>query len=84
MLAVISNETLRRIHDQLYHQTARVWMQFLAEMDIDTEIDIMAEELEQSIDALTSDSGTRLAEVRAAHMRGLLDRFNLHVTRPIA
>jgi DNA-binding GntR family transcriptional regulator len=83
VLVVISNETLRRIHDQLFHQTARVWMQFLSEMDLDAEIDIMADEIDQSIEALERGSGTQLAAVRAAHMRALLDRFNLHVTRPI-
>lgn len=83
VLELLANDTLRRIQDQLFHQTARMWMNFLPEMDLDSEIAIMAEEVEQTVDALADTSGARLAEVRAAHMHALLDRFNLHVTRPI-
>lgn len=83
MLQVFSSDTLRRIHDQLYHQTARVWLQFLPEMDLDAEIDIMADEVEQTTAALQGSSGQRLAEVRARHMRMLVDRFNQHVARPL-
>lgn len=83
MLQVFSSDTLRRIHDQLYHQTARVWLQFLPEMDLDAEIDIMADEVEQTTAALQGSSGQRLAEIRARHMRMLVDRFNQHVARPL-
>ncbi|HUG83227.1 MAG TPA: GntR family transcriptional regulator [Euzebya sp.] len=83
VLAVVSNETLRRIHDQLYHQTARVWLQFLPEMDLDHEIDVMAEEVEDTSAAMEDASGRRLAEIRSKHMRMLLDRFNEHVSRPL-
>lgn len=83
MLQVFASDTLRRIHDQLYHQTARVWLQFLPEMDLDTEIDIMADEVERTTAALQGSSGQRLAEIRAQHMRMLVDRFNQHVARPL-
>lgn len=83
VLAVFSSDTLRRIHDQLYHQTARVWLQFLPEMDIDAEIDVMAEEVEQTLDAMQETSGQRLAEIRVKHMQMLLSRFNSHVARPL-
>lgn len=83
VLDVISNESLKRIHDQLYHQTARVWLQFLPEMDLDTEIDLMAEEVDRTIEAMQGRSGSHLAAIRAEHMRMLLDRFNQHVARPI-
>lgn len=83
VLAAYASETLRRIHDLLYHQTARVWLQFLPEMDLDAEIDIMADEVEQTIDAMQGSSGQRLAEIRTKHMRMLLDRFNQHVARPL-
>jgi DNA-binding GntR family transcriptional regulator len=81
MLSVVDNAALTRIHDLLYVQTARMWMQFLPEMNLDTEIDIMAEEVEQTLEALERDSGKRLAEIRTTHMRMLLGRFNQHVTR---
>jgi DNA-binding GntR family transcriptional regulator len=84
VLAVMSNETLARIHDQLYHQTARVWLQFLPEMDLDAEIDLMADEVDQTLEAMQGRDGDALASVRAHHMRMLLDRFNQHVARPYA
>lgn len=83
ILTLVSNETLRRIHDELYHRTARVWLQFLPEMDIDGEIDLMADEVDSTALALQDVSGRRLAEVRSKHMRMLLDRFNEHVARPL-
>lgn len=81
MLSVVDNVALTRIHDLLYVQTARLWMQFLPEMDLDAEIDIMADEVEETLDALEGESGQRLAEIRTRHMRMLLGRFNQHVTR---
>lgn len=83
VLQVVSNETLRRIHDQLYHQTSRVWLQFLPEMDLGAEIDVMADEVGQTIEAMRGRSGEELARIRALHMQMLLTRFNDHVARPI-
>ena len=80
MLAVIGNAALVRIYDLLFVQTARVWMQFLPEMDIDQEIDVMAEEVGETMAALAEGSVSEVAAVRADHMRRLLDRFNQHVT----
>jgi DNA-binding GntR family transcriptional regulator len=79
VMAVFSNETLRWIHDLLYHQTTRVWLQFLPEMDLDHELDVMRDEIEQTIDAMQRPTGHALAEVRTTHMRLLLDRFNDHL-----
>jgi DNA-binding GntR family transcriptional regulator len=80
MLAVIGNAALVRIYDLLYVQTARVWMQFLPEMDIDQEIDVMAEEVGETMAALAEGSVSEVAAVRADHMSRLLNRFNQHVT----
>ncbi len=80
MLAVVNNAALVRIHDLLYVQTARVWMQFLPEMDLALEIDVMIEEVGQTLEALKGSSGKRLVEIRSEHMRRLLRRFNEHVT----
>ncbi|MCC5948981.1 MAG: GntR family transcriptional regulator [Nitriliruptoraceae bacterium] len=82
LLAVITNDTLRGIMDRLYHQTARVWLDFLPEMDLDTEVDLMLAELRDAREAMTHRSGERLAEVRSSYMHALLDRFNQHVARP--
>lgn len=80
MLDVITNDALARIHDLLYVQTARNWMQFLPEMDLDREIDVMAEEIDETLEALDGDSGAELARIRKEHMGRLLGRFNEHVT----
>ncbi len=80
MLGLISNAALARIHDLLYVQTARVWNQFLPEMDLDREIEVMAEEIGETMAALAEGSLEEVAEVRADHMRRLLNRFNKHVT----
>lgn len=80
MLTLVGNAALVRMYDLLYVQTARVWMQFLPEMDIDKEIDVMAEEVGETMAALAEGSVAMVAEVREEHMRRLLDRFNQHVT----
>jgi DNA-binding GntR family transcriptional regulator len=76
MLDVMSNDALRRIHDLLYVQTARVWMQFMPEMDFEVEIRVMREEIDQTLKALKGNSGEALARVRVEHMERLLGRFN--------
>lgn len=80
MLTLVANRALVRIHDLLYVQTARVWMQLLPEMDIDEEIDIMAEEVGETMAALAEGSIPEVAQVRVEHMRRLLDRFNRQMT----
>lgn len=76
MLEVVDNRALARIHDLLYVQTARVWMQFLPEMDLDVEIQVMREEVEETTKALQGRSGAELARIRVDHMRRLLHRFS--------
>ena len=83
-LQMIANQTLRWMHDVLFHQTAREWLRFLPEMDLDAELDIMADELDQTISALTDGDGDpdRLAKLRREHMSELLGRFNAHLRGP--
>lgn len=83
MLEVIANPHLRRIVDQLYRQTARVWVQVLPEMDWDQEVEIVLDELAATREALEAGSSHRLAEVRAKHMQMLLSRFNDYLSRPL-
>lgn len=80
MLTLVGNQAFVRIHDLLYVQTARVWMQFLPEMDIDREIDVMAEEVGETLAALAEGSIQDVAQVRVEHMRRLLNRFNEQMT----
>ncbi len=84
ILELYTSNTLRWIHDVLYHQTARVWLQFLPEMDLAAEIDVMAEEVDLTIELVQGHSSQALADMRADHMRQLVARFNDHLARPIA
>lgn len=83
LLDLYTSRTLRRIQDQLFHLTTRVWLQFLPELDLDHELDVMAEEVDATIVAVQGRSGTDFADVRTDHMRRLLARFNDHVARPL-
>lgn len=80
MLELLTNDALARIHDLLYVQTARNWMQFLPEMDFEREIEVMAEEIDETLAVFESGTGADLARVRREHMGRLLRRFNEHVT----
>lgn len=80
MLTVITNKPLARTIDLLYVQTARVWMQFLPEMDLDHEIDEMDEELRETIAALNDSSASELGKLRKNHLDRLLQRFNNQLT----
>lgn len=80
MLSLIGNQAMVQIHDLLYVQTARVWMQFLPEMDIDREVDVMAEEVGETMAAIAEGSIQQVAQVRLEHMRRLLNRFNQQMT----
>jgi DNA-binding GntR family transcriptional regulator len=81
-LELVSNRTLTWMHDVLYHQTAREWLQFLPEMDLDAELDMMRDELAQTIDAISDSDGERVAALRAKYMHLLLNRFNDHLRGP--
>jgi DNA-binding GntR family transcriptional regulator len=81
-LELLSNRTLKWMYDVLYHQTAREWLQFLPEMDLDAELEMMREELDRTIEAMQEPDGDRLAELRAKYMRLLLNRFNDHLRGP--
>lgn len=83
ILELYTSATLRWIHDVLYQQTARAWLQFLPEMDLDAEIEVMAEELDRTLELVQAGSSQALAGMRADHMRRLVARFNDHLARPI-
>lgn len=80
MLQVMTNGPLRSIHDQLYFQTARVWVQMLPDLDLDDEIEAVRDEITASRDACTRRSGEPLCEVRRKHMQMLLERLNLSLS----
>jgi hypothetical protein len=55
-------------------------MQFLPEMNVGREVEVMAEEVDQVLEALNGTSGTDLSNVRAEHMSRLLNRFNHQIS----
>jgi DNA-binding GntR family transcriptional regulator len=76
MLNVISNEPLRQISDQLFHRTARVWLQLLPDLGWEEEVDIMCEEIGDVLAALQAGDMETVARVRRIHMSMLLQRIN--------
>lgn len=76
----ISNDALRKITEQLFYQTSRVWLQILPDLDWDEEVKYFCEELEQVIEVLeTSEDMTDVAQIRRSHMVELLNRIRLYL-----
>lgn len=76
MLNVIGNLALRRISDQLFHQTARVWLQILPDLNWQEEVDMVVDEIGSVIEALRDDDMKCVARIRYKHMAMLLQRVN--------
>ena len=80
MLRFISNRPLQRIHDQLFHQTSRVWLDILPDLDWEEEADIFASELGDVIEALRAGDMQQVAAIRREHMSMLLRRLNEYLS----
>lgn len=76
MLDLVGNQPLRQISDQMFHQTARVWLQILPELNWSDEVNYICEELRDVIYALRDNDMHRMAMVRRDHMSMLLHRIN--------
>ncbi|MDF1521541.1 MAG: FCD domain-containing protein [Trueperaceae bacterium] len=76
LLRVIANRPLREISDRYFVQTSRMWLQLLPEMDWTSEVDTVLEELDGVTQALRDRDAARVAEVRRAHFRAVLQRMN--------
>lgn len=76
MTRTIRNKALRQITDQLFHQTARVWLQILPDLDWNEEIDIACEEMSDVLAALQAGDMNLVSEIRRDHMVMLLQRIN--------
>lgn len=76
MLDVIGNRALRRFSDQLFHQTARVWLQILPDLNWEEEVAMIVEEVDDVTDGLRAGDMERVAQVRRKHMRMMLGRLN--------
>ncbi len=76
MLNIIGNEPLKQISDQLFHRTARVWLQLLPDLDWVEEVDIIVEEIGDVLAGLEAGDMVTVAQVRRNHMTRLLQRIN--------
>jgi DNA-binding GntR family transcriptional regulator len=76
MLNIIGNEPLRQISDQLFHRTARVWLQLLPDLGWKEEVGKMCEEIKDVLVALQAGDMETVARVRRIHMSMLLQRIN--------
>jgi DNA-binding GntR family transcriptional regulator len=76
MLNFIGNEPLKQISDQLFHRTARVWLQLLPDLDWEEEVGIMSEEIQDVLAGLRAGDMETVAQVRRTHMVMLLQRIN--------
>ncbi len=72
----ISNRPLQRICDQLFYQTARVWLEILPDVDWETEVDVFCEEVSDVVDAIHEKDMIKVGQIRKNHMVRLLARTN--------
>jgi len=79
MMNLITNQPLRKTYNQLFHQTARVWLQILPELDWEEEVQAVYEEIRDVIKALHANDIRTLASVRRNHLAMLLHRFNQYL-----
>ncbi|MFQ5401050.1 MAG: GntR family transcriptional regulator [Anaerolineae bacterium] len=76
MLNIIGNEPLKQISDQLFHRTARVWLQLLPDLDWEEEVHIVCEEIGDVLAGLRAGDMQAVARIRRNHMAKLLQRIN--------
>lgn len=76
MLNIIGNEPLKQISDQLFHRTARAWLQLLPDLNWAEEVNIMCEEIKDVLAGLQAGDMKTVAQVRRNHMTMLLQRIN--------
>lgn len=79
MLALITNKPLREIYDRLFHQTARVWLQILPELEWEKEVEAMYEEILDVRKALQADDIRTMANTRHNHLAMVLHRINRYL-----
>lgn len=79
MLNVIGNDPLREIYNQLYYQTARIWLQILPDLDWHKEVDVTCQEIADVIEALEAGDMQAVAQVRRDYMSSFLSRINSYL-----
>ncbi len=76
MMKLITNLPLQKVYDQLFHQTARVWLQILPELVWEEEVLAVYEEIRDVIKSLRANDIATLATVRRNHLAMVLHRIN--------
>lgn len=76
MCGLIINHSLKKIQDQLFHKTARVWLAILPELNWEEEVSMVCEEISDVIDALRSTDLQQVSAIRRNHMSMLVQRLN--------
>lgn len=79
MMSLITNKPLRKIYDQLFHQTARVWLKILPELDWEEEVQAIHEEIRDVIRALRAKDMRTVASVRRNQLAMVLHRINKYL-----
>lgn len=79
MVRHINNKPLRKISDQLYYQTVRVWLQILPDMDWEEEVDAICDEISQVIEALQASDMDAVGQVRRDHLFTMLGRIKRYL-----
>lgn len=79
MLNVIANEPLRAISNQLYYQTARIWLEILPDLDWQKEVQLTCQEIAEVIEALEEEDMQAVARVRRDYMSSFLSRINSYL-----
>lgn len=79
MLKIIANEPLREIYNQLFYQTARIWLDILPDLNWEEEVEITCQEIADVIDALEKEDMQAVARVRRDYMSSFLSRINSYL-----
>jgi DNA-binding GntR family transcriptional regulator len=80
MMRLITNRPLRKVYDQLFHQTARVWLQILPDLVWEEEVEEVYEEIRDVLKAVRAHDMPAMALVRRNHMALILIRMNRYLS----
>ncbi len=80
MMRLITNRPLRKIYDQLFYQTSRVWLQILPELKWEEEVEAIYEEIRDVLKTVRAQDVPALALVRRNHMVMSLIRMNRYLS----
>lgn len=79
IVSFIGNQPLQEITDRLFYQTARVWQQLLSDMNWEQEVELLAQEISQIIEALRTEDTKKFGQIRRDHIALCLNRMNQYL-----